>query len=272
MSKTHHCISIDDVYGTGWMKNHQGELNSKFDWEFRSPKVHEQYISMYCGLGLETNKAPYNYGANSPYIVVTPKKPKDDIFDTYGMTKAQIESVLDNSYELTGEFREPMEGDYFISDGTSASKAHIILANSPWHATRLIVRKKKSDFELAYQATSVSIPLGYKWTGEFREPKDGDTFLTIFRDAEQFYVGYNLEDEATTKRLILEKRASKVTYTVEAKPRLPKTGESFWSEDRWLVAQVDFKDNKYLCGTRHEQPDTTIQVVTQADIDKTGKA
>jgi len=70
--------------------------------------------------------------------------------------------------------------------------------------------------------------------------------------------------------LILRKRAPKVWFKAEAGERHPKKGQWFWShyDHRWILADMDWAHDQYICATRHEETDNTVQTVTQADIDR----
>jgi hypothetical protein len=70
-------------------------------------------------------------------------------------------------------------------------------------------------------------------------------------------------------RLILRDRPKKVWFKAEEKMRCPKNGDWMWCEIdyRWELSDFDFMEKSALCATRHEEVDSTVQVVTQADID-----
>lgn len=263
MSNEKHCISINDVYGPGWIEKHRAELDERFDWDFRPPKKWEHFSSTYDLSGVNVVSDPVDYPGDAPRIVLSAKDP---IKTVYGKTKDQIR--FDSRYELTGEFRPPTDQDTYVSQGCKNNGENTVLSGCPWSGNRLILRLKTRRLKEVYDTSTVTIPARYQWTGEFREPKVGDILLTVHGDASEFWDGYKLDDSKPNNRLILKPSKPKVYYKVEAEPRLPKEGESFWAEDRWLVAQLDFKEHRYLCGTRHEEVDSTRQVVTQADIDK----
>ncbi len=89
-------------------------------------------------------------------------------------------SIIPEGYELTGEVKEPKEGEYFLSkDMTQGSPKPRIMSNKLAvvsnyvrnEGSRYIVRKT-SPIE-----PPRSMEWGYEWTGELREVKEGDEYL-----------------------------------------------------------------------------------------------
>ena len=67
-------------------------------------------------------------------------------------------------------------------------------------------------------------------------------------------------------RLILRERPKRVYFKCEAEPRVTRNGDWFYSYGAWGKSDKGGY-GVYLCATRHEEIDQTVQVVTQAMVD-----
>ena len=59
-------------------------------------------------------------------------------------------------------------------------------------------------------------------------------------------------------------------FKCEESPRVPCIGDWYYSYGSWVESK-NGGDGIYLCATRHEEIDQTVQVVTQADVDGAAK-
>lgn len=138
---------------------------------------------------------------------------------------------------------------------------------------RIILHSRKPKpptLREVYGTDEVTIPQGWEWTGEWREPKTGDHFQSGGGRTCAQFVHRCEKDTWFDYRLILRERPKKVWFKAEEKARCPKAGDYIWTSHRdWAQAEASL--GIYLCATRHEEPDTTIQTVTQADIDRLQK-
>jgi hypothetical protein len=131
---------------------------------------------------------------------------------------------------------------------------------------RIILHRRKPKpptLREVYGVDEVTIPQGWEWAGEFKTPAHYDWWL-----GDEGRVVINVK--ASVPRLILRKRPKKVWFKAEDVPRPPLIGDCFWRGEKWQTASEDFRYS-YLCATRHEEIDTTVQVVTQEDIDRCGR-
>lgn len=158
-----------------------------------------------------------------------------------------------------------------------ADKACFTLQAAKGHlpvGPRIILHRRKPKpptLREVYGMDEVTIPVGWEWTGEFKQPKKGDNSM----DANPPY--YPVSTWDTTEpypdhppRLILRERPKKVWYKCEAEPRVPRNGDWFYSYGAWGQSDKG-GDGIYLCATRHEEVDQTVQVVTQAMVDRVGQ-
>lgn len=185
------------------------------------------------------------------------------IADIYGAewwkrNKAELEREWDWSFgkfEGQPEFAEV--GAYRISP---FSKAYPL-------GPRIILHRRKPKpptLREVYGVDEVTIPVGWEWTGEWRVPKVGDWF-TDNRGGPP--VEWVISDKLHSPRLILRERPKKVWFKCEAEPRVPRNGDWFYSYGAWGESDKG-GDGVYLCATRHEEIDQTVQVVTQAMVDE----
>jgi len=137
----------------------------------------------------------------------------------------------------------------------------------------LLRRKTPSAPQLrdVYGRDTVYIDAHYEWAKEFRPSLDDDIYVTQHERIRRGRSG-------DTPRLILRDRTppTRVWFKAEAVVRHVNTGEWVWNSrleqweivrPQWLNAQ-GVTSGRYLCATRHEEPDLMPTVVTQADVDR----
>ena len=166
-----------------------------------------------------------------------------------------------------------VRGGDAICDKTAPSIEEFWWSSTSAAHCRIILHRRKPKpptLRDIYGVDKVTTPTGWEWTGEFRKFKSGDSTLdqgrrliSQWRDSSLFY-------ETDTPRLILRERPKKVWFKCEAEPRVPRAGDWYYSYGSWCKS-ANGADGIYLCATRHEEPDTTVQTVTQADIDRLQK-
>lgn len=136
----------------------------------------------------------------------------------------------------------------------------------------LLRRKTPSAPQLrdVYGRDTVYIDAHYEWAKEFRPSLDDDIYVTQHERIRRGRSG-------DTPHLILRDRTppTRVWFKAEEKRRRAHAGEWVWfSPQGWLQVPLDWTDSEkltgadYLCATRHEDPDLTPTVVTQADVDR----
>jgi len=275
MSKECACITIDDVYGKGWFAANEKTLNEKYDWEFRIPKNGERVM---CRGGNDLLSHPiqlsddygskYNWPDAQPAVVAVPKPaPKPlTVKDIYGVDNP----VIPEGWVNTGEFRVLVNGDKYLSAGLRVYTS--CCPKETGGSPRIILRR--IGLTDIYGQDKVEIPAEYEWTGEFRKPGKGDIFWSPFNYLLDWTIEHSLcslsGDIKYPYRLILRKKTPKVYFKAEEKARLPKNDDWYVYSKNWI--QATGPDHQYsipeLCGTRHEDIDNTVQVVTQSDIDK----
>ncbi len=135
---------------------------------------------------------------------------------------------------------------------------------------RIILHRRKPKHPTlreVYGVGEVTIPTGWEWTGEFRNPLYGDSSLDpgILSPVSKWNQTHPYPNHPP--RLILRERPKKVWFKCEAEPRIPRNGDWFYSYGAWCKSEQG-GDGIYLCATRHEEIDQTVQVVTQEDVDK----
>jgi len=134
---------------------------------------------------------------------------------------------------------------------------------------RIILHRRKPKpptLRAVYGVGEVTIPAGWEWTGEWRVPTIGHFFCTVNGLAEQCVLGL-----MGGHRLILRERPKKVWFKAGRKASLPQQGDWIWCVNSWIRYDTHHSTGTYLCATRHEEIDQTVQVVTQADVDGVGK-
>ena len=115
-----------------------------------------------------------------------------------------------------------------------------------------------------YGTDEVTIPDGWEWTGEWRVPVvNKDWGLS---DGGCMAMRWPAFGPATTPRLILRERPKKVWFKAEEKMRIGTVDDWMWNGNTWTRLGISTYA-LYLCATRHEEIDQTVQVVTQADVD-----
>lgn len=170
------------------------------------------------------------------------------------------------------EFRAPKEGEKICS----AAGVHGFcsgIAYGSFSLPRIILKPKKTTLSQVYGSSSIKTPAGYKWTKEFREPRIGDTFINaVFGRAGICHDHLTSLPGIPKNRVILEKLPPTVYFKAEAKSRRPRKGDWCWSNylDKWITDGFDFDYDGRICATKHEEPSTHIETITQADLDKLG--
>ena len=138
------------------------------------------------------------------------------------------------------------------------------------HSPRIILHRRKPKpptLREVYGVDSVRIPIGKEWTGEWTNKKEvGSVWL---HPNGVTVTTANNTAWGDDYRLILRERPKKVWFKCEAEPRVPRNGDWFYSYGVWGESTKG-ADGIYLCATRHEDVDQTVQVVTQAMVDGVG--
>lgn len=161
------------------------------------------------------------------------------------------QAVVPDGYERV-KFEVPVKGDNYLSPFNGS------IDTARWDCRgnnnkRLILRKKQSEEEKAYNGKIPAIPEGYKKTG-FGFPKMGNYFLYLGGRIE--YAGFDFEDE---KYILLEKIKSEIEQEYGYEPKIPegytqvgfrapKAGESFaiksfLNQSKVPVAYFDYDEN-----------------------------
>lgn len=258
---------VEEVYGKPL-----NELNApegfEFTGEFKIPAVPDYFLGKgsYGDCGVMSPGDSWVSGCSGRLILrkLSPP-PHPTITSVYGTEDPKIPV----GWVKTGKFRRVGPGDYWLSTlkteyiGPFKGDERKDLTCHPW----LILRRLTlSDI---YGSDSVTLPVGYDWTGEFRFPRQTEVFVNLAGYGVMAavdlgsYVGDGL-------RLILTPTTrKKVRFIAEETPRLPKKKEWFLNSIlKWEEAGGDFTATFCICATREETPDPTPQVVTQADVDK----
>lgn len=133
---------------------------------------------------------------------------------------------------------------------------------------RIILHRRKPKpptLRDVYGTDEVKIPVGWEWTGEWRVPViDTDWGLA---DGGKQVMRWPMYGVPATPRLILRERPKKVWFKAEETERHPRSGDWIWQSGGWGQVNCDWHAGIRLCATRHEEIDSTVQVVTQSDID-----
>jgi len=170
-----------------------------------------------------------------------------------------------NKEELDREW----EWGFGVSDGEQ-TVASIYCGNLvPIHQSGIYIilhRRKPKPPMLrdVYGVDAVTIPVGWEWTGEWRDTRRGEMYRCVNPCAVMETGSIPIEN---APRLIIRERPKKVWYRAEEKTRVPRNGDWFFSYGSWHFANTT-GDAVYLCATRHEEVDQTVQVVTQAMVDE----
>lgn len=144
-----------------------------------------------------------------------------------------------------------------------------IFSNGPY----IILHRRKPKtptLREVYGVDEVTIPAGWEWTGEWRRPIRDDHFQSGGGGGCAVYAQRCHLAEWDGPRLILRERPKKVWFKAEEKERESKAGDWFHDGGSWHYNKSGCVIGTYLCATRHEEVDQTVQVVTQADVDKVG--
>jgi hypothetical protein len=194
------------------------------------------------------------------------------IADIYGAewwerNKAELDREWEWSFGVSGD------RDHCLATGWGGIKSLTAGIYEPHSLPHIILHRRKPrvpTLREVYEVDEVKIPAGWEWTGGWRAPVVGDR-----------YVAYGTLNAALCTnvgdfpdcRLILRERPKKVWFKAEEKTKAPKPTDWVWCclSGQWVRwdMQASMPDlSTRLCATRHEDIDQTVQVVTQADIDK----
>jgi len=132
---------------------------------------------------------------------------------------------------------------------------------------RIILHRRKPKpptLREVYGVDEVTIPQGWEWTGEWRIPKEGDTYVAVHSyDAQVCHA----DSSFWSPRLIIKERPKKKWFKAEAVARLPKKGDWYCSQGVWTEAAMNTYMYANICGTLQQEVDCTEQIVSQSDID-----
>ncbi len=183
------------------------------------------------------------------------------IADIYGAEWWERNKVeLDREWEYG--LGVALNGQKFVCMGPHIEWA---TCSSPRYEVRIILHRRKPKpptLREVYGVDEVTIPAGWEWTGEFRKPQKNECYRSQCGQVASSF------GSMWDPRLILRERPKKVWFKAEERYRVPGPGEYVWSAGVWRKADIADFNNVYLCATRHEEIDTTVQVVTQEDVDK----
>ena len=191
------------------------------------------------------------------------------IADIYGEEWwSKNKEELDREWEWS--FKLSDDRDLCIAVGWGGLKPFTAGMYEPCGQPRIILHRRKPKTPTlrdVYGVDSVTIPAGWEWTGEWKVPVMGDKIRYCGGCSVMACGGMHSETEY---RLILRERKPKVWFKAEEEARVPRSGDWFFAYGMWDKASTT-GDAYYLCATRHEEIDQTVQVVTQADLDKVVK-
>jgi len=157
-------------------------------------------------------------------------------------------------------------------EGQSAYAEHGAYHISPFSKSyplgpRIILHRRKPKpptLREVYGVDDVTIPQGWEWTGEWRIPKEGDTYVAVHSyDAQVCHA----DSSFWSPRLIIKERPKKKWFKAEAVARLPKKGDWYCSQGVWTEAAMNTYMYANICGTLQQEVDCTEQIVSQSDID-----
>lgn len=131
-------------------------------------------------------------------------------------------------------------------------------------------KPKPPTLREVYGTDEVTIPVGWEWTGEWRVPEIGMSSLDTGK-MRLVSTWDSTSGRLDAPRLILRERPKKVWFKCDAEPMYAKGGDWYAYNGKWNLVGHDAPTHKVFCATRHEEIDSTVQVVTQKDIDKCGR-
>ena len=152
----------------------------------------------------------------------------------------------------------------------AASDDIIPVNGTPPTGPRIILHRRKPKpptLREVYGVDEVTIPVGWEWTGERRKPEVGDSYVSYGSLAASTSTDIGDFPSEQDIRLILRERPKKVWFKAEETERHPRSGDWIWQSGGWGQVNCDWHAGIRLCATRHEEIDSTVQVVTQSDID-----
>jgi len=187
------------------------------------------------------------------------------IADIYGAEWwERNKAELDREWEW--EFRIVRGGELICDRTRPKIEAFRWSSETSTHFRIILHRRKPKPPTLreVYGVDEVTIPAGWEWTGEWRETTNAECEASAFAKVDY---RVNHSNNIPYPRLILRERPKKVWFKAEENKRYPKADDYVWtSAFGWHEAGS--AAGVFLCATRHEEVDSTVQVVTQADIDK----
>jgi len=192
------------------------------------------------------------------------------IVDIYGAEWwDRNKAELDREWEWS--FGVARCGNDIIHIQTSIVSPYRIMSGKAGPVVILHRRKPKPPtLREVYRVDEVTIPAGWEWTGEWRVPGRDDYFQSGGGGTCAPYVHRYNQLTWENHRLILRERQKKVWFKAEAEMRVVTDKDWAWSGHAWLHGS-HFNGGLYLCATRHEEIDQTVQVVTQAMVDEVVK-
>lgn len=281
MSKECVCVTVDDVYGAGWLARNKEELDKRWEWEFRFV-VHGELVIPQRGSSDITPGQFLHPNSANPLIICLKEKPAaPKVEDIYGCSLDEL--TAPDGYVFTGEFRRPEIGEYFLPEGSISSYSYAARITSKLYTfsrhpeLRLILRLSPvtppPTIESVYGTSNPVIPDGWisagVLTGAFEV---GEAWLgaTCGEEGSVVTAAIRYSDPADKPRLKLRRVSLKDVYgsdEVTIPPGFEWTGEFRRSETEDAFV---FKTVGGFSGPRERLilRDLTPQTVTQTDIDR----
>lgn len=200
-----YCVTVEDVYGVP-LAALSAPQGYEFTGEFRPPLLGDTILSG--GRQLAAKVSPC-YVIKYPRLILRALPPVESVYG--GQTLEQLKENAKTAtwdgdrslkFEWTGEFRKVQLDEYFLGapGGLGVNRnVHGIFTG----AYRLIMRKCPTIKEVyGKELSELTPPIGYRFTGEFRRAKAGETALLI-QGLGLFM--YTSDECGNHPRLILEK-------------------------------------------------------------------
>lgn len=200
-----YCVTVEDVYGVP-LAALSAPQGYEFTGEFRPPLLGDTILSG--GRQLAAKVSPC-YVIKYPRLILRALPTVESVYG--GQTLEQLKENAKTAtwdgdrslkFEWTGEFRKVQPDEYFLGapGGLGVNRnVHGIFTG----AYRLIMRKCPTIKEVyGKELSELTPPIGYRFTGEFRRAKAGETALLI-QGLGLFM--YTSDECGNHPRLILEK-------------------------------------------------------------------